>query len=94
MKEIQEEIIKKSYVTKYEAIDGTIFEDREECKKYDKAISVYENVKEKYEKYIVYEKLGEIYLKNGNLKLALDNFSNAVSVNPKRYNIYYFVSLK
>lgn len=35
MKEIQEEIIKKSYVTKYEAIDGTIFEDREECKKYD-----------------------------------------------------------
>ena len=35
MKEIQEEIIKKSYVIKYEAIDGTIFEDREECKKYD-----------------------------------------------------------
>ena len=35
MKEIKEEVIHKSYVTKYEALDGTIFESAEECKKYE-----------------------------------------------------------
>ena len=35
MKEIKKEIIHKSYVTKYEALDGTIFESAEECKKYE-----------------------------------------------------------
>ena len=80
---------KINYIQEFKIIWADILA---ECKKYDKAISVYENVKEKYEKYIVYEKLGEIYLKNGNLKLALENLSNAVSVNPKRYNIYYKIA--
>ena len=35
MKEIKEEVIHKSYVTKYEALDGTVFDDSEECKKYE-----------------------------------------------------------
>ena len=35
MKEIKEEIIHKSYVTKYEALDGTVFDSSEECKKYE-----------------------------------------------------------
>ena len=35
MKEIKKEVIHKSYVTKYEALDGTIFESAEECKKYE-----------------------------------------------------------
>lgn len=35
MKEIKKEIQKVEYVTKYEAIDGTIFDSYEECKKYD-----------------------------------------------------------
>lgn len=35
MKEIKEEVIHKSYVTKYKALDGTIFDDSEECKKYE-----------------------------------------------------------
>lgn len=35
MKEIKEEVIHKSYVTKYEALDGTVFDDSEECEKYE-----------------------------------------------------------
>lgn len=35
MREVKQEIIKVEYVTKYEAIDGTIFDNIEECKKYD-----------------------------------------------------------
>ena len=35
MKEIKEEVIHKSYVTKYEALDGTVFDSSEECKKYE-----------------------------------------------------------
>jgi hypothetical protein len=35
MKEIKEEVIHKSYVTKYKALDGTVFDDSEECKKYE-----------------------------------------------------------
>lgn len=35
MKEIKEEVIHKSYITKYEALDGTVFDDSEECKKYE-----------------------------------------------------------
>lgn len=35
MKEIKEEVIHKSYVTKYEALDGTVFDSLEECKKYE-----------------------------------------------------------
>lgn len=37
MKEIKEEIIKKEYSIKYEAIDGTIFNDAQECKKYEES---------------------------------------------------------
>ena len=35
MKEIKEELIHKTYVTKYEANDGTIFTTSEECQKYE-----------------------------------------------------------
>jgi hypothetical protein len=35
MKEIKEEVIHMSYVTKYKALDGTVFDDSEECKKYE-----------------------------------------------------------
>ena len=35
MKEIKEEVIHKSYVTKYEALDGTVFDSSEECQKYE-----------------------------------------------------------
>lgn len=35
MKEIKEEIIKKEYVTRWEAVDGTVFESKEQCKIYD-----------------------------------------------------------
>lgn len=35
MKEIKKEVIHKSYVTKYEANDGTIFDSSEECCKYE-----------------------------------------------------------
>lgn len=35
MKEIKEELIHKTYVTKYEANDGTIFTTAEECQKYE-----------------------------------------------------------
>ena len=35
MKEIKEELIHKTYVTKYEANDGTIFTTSEECLKYE-----------------------------------------------------------
>ena len=35
MKEIKEEVIHKSYVTKYKALDGTVFDSSEECQKYE-----------------------------------------------------------
>lgn len=35
MKEIKEEIIKKEYKTRYQAIDGEMFDTCEECEKYD-----------------------------------------------------------
>ena len=35
MKEIKEEVIHKSYVTKYEALDGTVFDSSKECQKYE-----------------------------------------------------------
>lgn len=35
MKEIKEEIKRVEYITKYEAIDGTLFEDANECRKYE-----------------------------------------------------------
>jgi hypothetical protein len=35
MKEIKEEVIHKSYVTKYKALDGTVFDNSEECQKYE-----------------------------------------------------------
>ena len=35
MKEIKEELIHKTYVTKYEALDGTVFDSSEECQKYE-----------------------------------------------------------
>lgn len=35
MKEIKEEIVTKTINTKYEAIDGTVFNNREECIKYE-----------------------------------------------------------
>ena len=33
MKEIKKEIQKVEYITQYEAIDGTMFNDAEECKR-------------------------------------------------------------
>lgn len=35
MKEIKQEIQKVEYVTKYEATDGTLFDDANECRKYE-----------------------------------------------------------
>lgn len=35
MKEIKEEIVKKEYKIRYQAIDGEMFDSREECQKYD-----------------------------------------------------------
>ena len=35
MKEIKEEVIHKSYVTRYKDLDGTIFNSSEECQKYE-----------------------------------------------------------
>lgn len=35
MKEIKEEIVRKEYKTRYQAIDGEMFDTREECIKYD-----------------------------------------------------------
>lgn len=35
MKEIKEEVIHKSYITKYKALDGTVFDSSEECQKYE-----------------------------------------------------------
>ena len=35
MKEIKQELIHTTYVTKYEANDGTIFTTAEECQKYE-----------------------------------------------------------
>ena len=37
MKEIQKEIVKKSFVTVFVANDGTEFNDKEQCKKYDES---------------------------------------------------------
>ena len=37
MKEIQKEIVKKSYVTIFIANDGTEFNDKEQCQKYDES---------------------------------------------------------
>lgn len=37
MKEIKKEIVQKSYVIKYEANDGTIFNDAKECRKYEES---------------------------------------------------------
>lgn len=35
MKEIKQEIQKVEYITKYEATDGTLFDDANECRKYE-----------------------------------------------------------
>lgn len=35
MKEIKQEVQKVEYVTKYEATDGTLFDDADECRKYE-----------------------------------------------------------
>lgn len=57
MKEIQEEI--KSYVTMYQASDGTKFHDEEECKKYE--LSAKGAVRDKLSKLIVSDTRGTTY---------------------------------
>lgn len=40
MKEIKQEIKRVEYVTKYEATDGTLFDDANECRKYENSARV------------------------------------------------------
>lgn len=49
MKEIKEEV--KSYITKYEAVDGTIFSDKAECQKYENSALAVLN--SKYKKLVI-----------------------------------------
>lgn len=51
MKEIKEEI--KTYITKYEAIDGTMFNNKEECEKYDNTAKTV--LRSKFQKLILSE---------------------------------------
>lgn len=37
MKEIKKEIIRKDYTYKYESFDGSLFDTKEECEKYEKS---------------------------------------------------------
>ena len=56
-------------------------------KKYDEAISIFKlNAEEHPESSNVYDSLGEAYLKNGNQKLAIENYKKSLELNPQNEN--------
>ena len=78
MKEIKEEVVRTEYKIRYQAIDGEIFDSKEECQKYDNsAIAV---VQKKYNELVLQKDMCEYDILNLGCE---DNYMEIIKVESK-----------
>lgn len=70
MKEIKKEIQKVEYITQYEAIDGTMFNDAEECKRYENSVEAV--LLSRYNPLVVARKSEETLFNVGSCEYEID----------------------